>query len=71
MYECDRWYEYKGRDADLFENPPIYMKISKGLEYFIIALYPFETLQSPGVSLHGPFHQERFCDDLMTSFINN
>ena len=69
MYECNKWYEYKGEDQ--FENPPIYMKILKGLEYFIIALYPFETIQSPDVSLFGPFEQERFCDDLMTTFINN
>ena len=69
MYECDRWYEYKGTDS--FENPPIYRKISKDLVYYIIALYPFETIQSPDVSLFGPFKQERFCDELMTDMLNN
>ena len=69
MYECDRWYEYKGIDS--FENPPIYMKISKGSGYYVLALYPFESIQSPAVSLHGPFQNESICDELMTKFIND
>lgn len=69
MYECDRWYEYKGNDE--FENPPMYRKISKDTGYFVVALYPFETIYSPDVSLFGPFKSEKTCDDFITEVINN